>query len=298
MGCVFDIQRFCLHDGSGLRTTVFLKGCPLRCRWCSNPESQRLGPELLYNRSRCMGCLSCVPACPKGLIAAVDGGVHIDRNGCDACGACEAVCPMAALVRKGRVMSAAEVVREVVRDREFYERSAGGVTVSGGEPFLQADFLNDLLLAIKDAGVSTAVETTAHADWRDMERCLPLLDCVLVDVKHADSASHAAWTGVELATILSNVRRLCEIHPDVRIRIPVIPGFNSDETSLGQLATLVEELGRGVELLSYHVLGEGKYGMLNRRYPGAVIPASDAAEATKRALAFFFGRGIRVTADV
>ena len=297
VGCVFDIQRFCLHDGPGLRTTVFLKGCPLRCRWCSNPESQRPGPEILYNRSRCMGCHSCVAACPKSLITPSDGGVSIRRDECDGCGRCEDACPTASLVRKGRAMTVEEVVRDVARDREFYTSSGGGATLSGGEPFSQGDFLYELLSAIREAGVSTAIETTAHADWSAMERCLPELDCVMVDVKHADSGAHAAWTGVGLETIFANLRNLASKHGNVTIRIPVIPGFNTDAHARDGLTGLAAELGLRVELLPYHILGEGKYAMLGRSYPGAAIAASEADTATERLLEHMRAHGVDVSVD-
>ncbi len=294
VGVVFDIQRFCLHDGPGLRTTVFLKGCPLACRWCSNPESQRFEPELFFNAARCMRCGGCVEACPRSaILRRADGSIAIDRDRCLVCGACEAVCPMGALVRKGREMTAAEVLREVERDRSFYETSGGGATVSGGEPFGQPDFLHELLAEFKAAGISTAVETSLYAEWRDIAPRLPLLDNLLVDVKHPDSARHEEWTGVGLGQIRRNLEYLLAGHDRVLVRIPVIPGCNTDPASLEGFAELFGDLGvRRVELLPYHVLGEGKYRMLDRGYPGESIQTAEADGAAERLAEFLCGRGV------
>ncbi len=282
MGWVFDIQRFCLHDGPGLRTTVFLKGCPLRCRWCSNPESQRLKPEMFYNATRCMRCGTCIEACPQALLSrAEDGGVAMRRDACTACGRCADVCPMGALVRKGTDMTVEEIMRTVLKDRDFYTRSGGGLTVSGGEPFAQKDFLYDLLRAAKSANISTAVETSLHADWADIEPCLPLADHVLFDCKHPDTAAHKEWTGVGLEKIMPNIEALSKSHPEAHLRIPVIPGCNTDAEAAEGFARLISNLGLTVELLPYHVLGEGKYEMLAREYPGAAIRADKGMEEAK-----------------
>lgn len=298
MGRVFDIQRFCLHDGPGLRTTVFLKGCPLRCRWCSNPESQLPGPELFYNRSRCMKCFSCVAACPGGLISHDgDDGVAIRRGECDACGACEDVCPMGAVVRKGSEMTVDDIVRQVARDAEFYSGSGGGVTFSGGEPFAQPAFLREALAAVRAEGISTAVETTAYVEWDVLESCLPLLDHVLVDVKHADAAKHREWTGVNPDRIHRNIRRLLQTHSGTRLRIPVIPGFNDDTESLDGLADFVAGVGGGVELLPYHALGEGKYAMLDRPYLCDPALASEGPAAATKMLAHFRARDLDAIID-
>ncbi len=292
MGRVFDLQRFCLHDGPGLRTTVFLKGCPLRCRWCANPESQRPEPDLLYNRARCMRCGACVAACPQALIEPDAGGVAIRREDCDACGKCAEVCPTVSLVVKGREMTAAEVVGQVARDRGFYASSGGGATISGGEPFLQSDFLFELLAGLREAGIPAAVETTGCSDWNAIARCLPLLDCLLVDVKHVDSAKHREWTGIGCEVILANVKKMRAAHPRVQIRLPVIPGFNADSDSAAQFAEFFVSLRADVELLPYHVLGEAKYAMLGRTYPGADIAAANASAATKRLQEFLLLRGV------
>lgn len=281
MGLVFDIQRFCLHDGPGLRTTVFLKGCPLRCRWCSNPESQAGRAELLHNAERCLRCGACAAACPRAVLAAGESGPVLNRRECAACGSCVEVCPRAALVRKGEEMTAAAVLREVEKDRAFHEKSGGGVTFSGGEPFSQPAFLLELLSLCREAGLHTAVETTAHADFSHIEKALPLLDAVLVDVKHTDDAVHSAWTGVGVGLIQRNIAAMARRHPRMCVRIPVIPGFNTGPEAAAGFAAFLKELGTGAELLPYHMYGEGKYRMLGRDYPGADIGGDAGAEASR-----------------
>jgi len=293
MAWVFDIQRFCLHDGPGLRTTVFFKGCPLRCRWCSNPESQRQAADLMHNAARCMACGACAAACPHGLIATKErGGPELDRKACVACGACCDVCPTGAMFRKGRDMTVDEIVAAALRDSVFYAHSGGGLTVSGGEPLAQPDFLLELLGAAKDAALNTAMETTLHADWAVVERCLPFLDHVFFDVKHPDSALHAAGAGVGLEKILPNAGRLCRVHPDPHPRIPVIPGYNTSEKAMEGFAELIAGFGRPVELLPYHALGEGKYSLLGKPYPGDDIPADKGLEYAKLFQNYLRGRGI------
>ena len=283
MGWVFDIQRFCVHDGPGLRTTVFLKGCPLNCSWCSNPEGQPFSPELMYNAARCMQCGSCAEGCAAAAITQGAGGITFDRLRCTACGSCDANCPTTALVLKGRDMTAGEVVSEVMKDADVYRSSGGGATVSGGEPFSQPDFLYEILTMLHAAGIHTAVETSAAARWEDIERCLPFLSMVLCDVKHADAAVLREWTGAEWEHIKKNIASILSYHGNVLIRIPVIPAFNTDDESFAKIAGFFHEMGvTQTELLPYHVLGEGKFQMLGRPYPGAAINADNAYADTLR----------------
>ncbi len=225
-GTIFNIQRYSIHDGPGIRTTVFFKGCPLRCLWCQNPESQTFQQELFFNRDRCTGCGRCLPACPEKAIEIVEGRSRTLRTLCNVCGACAEVCPEEARVLMGKVVSAKEVFAEVDKDAVFYERSGGGVTLSGGEPLAQPEFAIEILSLCKNAGIHTAIETCGHAPWETVERVLKVVDLVLYDLKHMDPVEHRKITGVSNALALENLKRVYrESHLALSIRIPVIPGL-------------------------------------------------------------------------
>ncbi|MGE4484806.1 MAG: glycyl-radical enzyme activating protein [Oscillospiraceae bacterium] len=286
MGIVFDIQRFCIHDGPGIRTTVFMKGCPLRCRWCSNPESQNPGPEFMFSDERCIRCGACQRRCP---LKAPFTRENFSATACLHCNACVSCCPAAALVVKGSEYTPAQLLEIIQRDSVVFESSGGGVTFSGGEPFFQADFLADTLALCKEAGLNTCVETSLYTDRSNLERCIPLLDHILCDVKHTNSIIHQAWTGVPSELILENAKWLCQNAKDVTIRIPVIPGFNTTpEAYRGFISYLSSFEHRKVELLPYHNFGENKYKLLKQTYPGKSIPADAGlteAEKLQSALA-------------
>ncbi len=273
-GLVFNIQKFSLHDGSGIRTLVFLQGCPLACRWCSNPEGQARSPELAFDLSKCIGtteCDRCVPACGAGAIAhSEDGKVRIDRELCNDCGECADACPSTALELLGRTMSVDEVLEAVEEDSSFYARSGGGLTVSGGEPTAQAKFVGELLEAARSRGIDTALETSGHCRWEDLRDVCRHVDQVFYDVKSADSAKHEAHAQVGNGLILRNLRKLCEHFPDLPIvvRTPIIPGFNDSPEDVGAIARLVSDLpgSRRHELLPYHGFGEPKYRRLAKEY--------------------------------
>jgi pyruvate formate lyase activating enzyme len=274
-GLVFNVQKFSLHDGSGIRTLVFLQGCPLSCRWCSNPEGQAFSPQLAFDLNKCIGtaeCDRCLEACDAGAIAVADDGkVRIDRGRCDGCGACAESCPSLALSTMGRAMSVDEVMEAVEEDSSFYARSGGGLTLSGGEPLSQADFVIRTLEAARSRGIHTALETSGHCRWEDLREACSLVDQVFYDVKSADASAHKDQVGVGNDLILGNLRKLCEQFPELRVvvRTPVIPGFNDSPESVSAIAAIVRELpgSRGYELLPYHGFGEPKYRQLGKEYP-------------------------------
>ena len=281
-GTVFDIQSYSLHDGPGIRTTVFLKGCPLACVWCQNPESQRHQPEVMVYPERCTGCGQCVPACPRQAIWLADGKSHTKRDLCQGCGKCADVCLNEARKLSGRVWSAGDVFAEVKKDDAFYKRSGGGVTLSGGEPLAQPEFSTAILSLCKQAGLHTAIETTGMARWETLEQVLEHVDLVLYDLKHMDSASHQKFTGVPNDLILENLKRMRrEYSIPIVVRIPIVPGYNADLKNIAATARFIaREIGPGtrVNILAYHQLGETKYGRLEREGRGASITPPTAEE--------------------
>ncbi len=273
-GRVFNIQRYSIHDGAGIRTLVFLKGCPLRCLWCCNPESQRSDPELGFIVSRCVGSEACgapcLTACPAGAIRLnEDGRPAIERKDCDACGRCAAACGKDALTVVGREMTVDEVMAEVEKDRAFYRRSGGGVTVGGGEPLSQHRFASSLLEAAHDACLHTALETCGYAPWSHLEEVMRHVDLLQFDLKHIDSARHRELTGQSNELILGNLRRVAAARSpgDVIVRIPVVPGCNDSVDNIRGTAGFVAGLGlRRVELVPYHRLGVAKYSQYGMAY--------------------------------
>jgi len=281
-GIVFDIQRYSLQDGPGLRTLVFLKGCPLRCAWCSNPESQRPEPQLLYDGDRCTLCLRCVPACSSGaLTTAGEGSLSWDLTRCVGCGACVRACPNGARTLSGESMTVEAVLAAVVRDAPFYRRSGGGVTLGGGEPTYQAAFARALLERCREHGIDTAVETCGHAETRAFLSVAQAADHVVFDIKHMNRRRHIELTGVSNELILDNLRALLHLHGEVIVRYPLVPGFNDDVEELRALARYLLELPQlpRVEVVPYHRFGEHKYRLVGRMYRLSGTPACDEREA-------------------
>jgi pyruvate formate lyase activating enzyme len=293
-GIIYDIQGFSVQDGPGIRTTVFLKGCPLRCPWCHSPESQRFDVQLSWQARKCVGideCGLCLDCCPHGaitpsgdLLDTPGAGrparpVAIDWEECDDCGLCAEKCPAAALSLWGKRYTVQEVVERAVRDRPFFERSGGGVTVSGGEPLSQAAFTLALLRALKDQGLHTALDTTGCAPWAVVEKTLPFTDLYLLDLKSLDSEAHRTVVGVPNALILENARRLAAGGAALQVRIPLIPRFNDTADSLRRSGEFIASLGeavRLVQLLPYHAMGVSKWERI--RPEGPVLEASAPAE--------------------
>jgi pyruvate formate lyase activating enzyme len=259
-GIIFDIKRFAVHDGPGIRTTVFFKRCPLSCRWCHNPESMSSAPQLLFFPRNCIGCDRCRERCPTGAVVVADGVRTIARDLCDDCGECTIECYAKALVMSGRRATALEVVEEVERDAPFYENSGGGATMSGGEPFAQPAFLSALLTLFAERGRHTVVDTSGQAPFSVIEPMLDRIDMFLYDLKHFDSEVHREWTGVPNERILDNLERLAARGKRIVVRTPIIPGLSDSEGFARELARVVAARAPGtpMELLPYHRLGESK----------------------------------------
>ena len=286
-GTVTDIQRFSVHDGPGIRTTVFLKGCSLRCFWCHNPECMNPAPEIQVFPERCIGCRACVAVCTREALVARDGNLDYAREKCGACGQCAEVCYAGARALVGKRMTVDEVTAEVLRDAPFYEHSGGGVTISGGEPILQRDFCHAVLERIKSEGTHTALETAGNYPWGALAELLDVTDLVMMDIKHISADRHRETTGVANNRILDNARRLAHTDKPVLFRTPIVPSVNDTPEEVRAIATFVAELtelragGRrsvedtniGLELVPFHPLGADKYRGLSIDYRGAGLTA-------------------------
>ncbi len=276
-GRIFDIQRFCIQDGPGIRTTVFLKGCPLHCTWCHNPESISPKPLLSYSADKCVACGACFGRCPERALAKAGGGkAAVERTRCTLCGKCAEVCDAKALEMVGRDATPEEVIEVVLRDREYYEASGGGMTLSGGEPLFQPAFAEALMREAKRYKLHTAVETSGFADWSVFERMMPVTDLFLFDCKETDPQLHASFTGQTNVGIRKNLRALHAAGANILLRCPMIPEYNARKEHLVGIAALARELPnlKGVELLPYHRLGRPKvnrFGLVSRM-PESVKP--------------------------
>jgi pyruvate formate lyase activating enzyme len=286
---VFNVQRFSVHDGPGIRTTVFLKGCPLNCPWCHNPESRDGQPELAIKAGRCLDCGSCAPVCPEGLAGPVDPATDANRPGvtCLRCGACAEACPTDARVLLGEDMDVDHLLREIDRDRSYHEESGGGITFSGGEPIAlgNAQFLLECLVACGKRGLHRAVDTCGHVATDTLLAVADQAELILYDLKIMDDARHRLVVGVGNDRILENLRALAVRGHEVWIRVPLIPGLTDDQENLTAVAEFVSGLPRPcpVHLLPYHAIGGDKYGRLDLDYPLAALVPADPAQLEKQA---------------
>jgi pyruvate formate lyase activating enzyme len=280
-GLIFNLQQFSTEDGPGIRTTVFLKGCPLHCPWCHNPEGLRPEPDLVWYEVRCIGAKDCLDLCPEKALHLWPGGMQIDRDRCTLCGICQEACPASAIEIVGRNMTSDELIGELKKDEIFYQTSGGGITFSGGEPMLQADFLGQILPRCKQAGFHTALDTSGAIPWEGYKRVLPWVDLVLFDLKLMDSERHQSITGVSNQTILNNARRIAAGGKPLWIRTPVIPGYTDGLKNIRSIGTFIREALPTVErweLLAYTNLGKPKYHRLDRPYLLEKTPLLTQAE--------------------
>lgn len=278
-GVIFNIQKCSIHDGPGIRTLVFLKGCPLRCLWCSNPESQKVEPEIASLYKRCIGCRACEKICPQKAISCKNSQMLIDKELCNNCNLCAEVCCTNSKQVMGKKMTVDEVLIEILKDRPFYKKSGGGVTFSGGEPLMQPDFLLEILKKCKNLGIDTAIETSGYGSSIVLEEAAEYLDTIHFDIKHMNDIKHKELTGVSNKLILDNLIKLNNKLEEkkVIVRIPVIPGYNDSEENISLTAQFCTQLKsvKRMELLPYHNLGEHKYKSINRNYELSEVKTPD-----------------------
>lgn len=266
-GIIFNIQKYSVNDGPGIRTVVFFKGCPLRCQWCSNPESQSAKVQILHDHKKCIHCLHCTKICPQDAITEVSGRIQIDHNKCTGCLRCVSECPQYALSSEGEERDVQSILEVVLQDVPFYEESGGGITLSGGEVMAQPEFAQELLKAAKEEGLHTCIETTGFTAPEIFRKVIENVDFILMDMKHANPAKHKSGTGVTNQTIIENMKYAISAGKPVLPRIPVIPGFNDTLQDAQEISDLLSEIkAKSCQLLPFHQFGENKYELLGMEY--------------------------------
>lgn len=283
---VTNIQKFSVHDGPGIRSIIFFKGCPLKCQWCANPENIDPKPQLMVHKSKCIRCGRCIDSCPRGAIVAGDETIHLLRDRCQNCGKCVRVCTSQARVLKGELLSAADAKRVVDKDVPFYKNSGGGITFSGGEPMLHPDFIVDLAKEYRELGLNSAVETCGCVPWENFEKVKSWIDLFLFDLKFMDSSKHKEFCGSGNELILSNLRKICQSNR-VIVRMPIIPGINDTEEDIERAAVFLKKIKEKIEAihcLPYHNFGISKYEALDIDYKlsGVEIPKAEYMEYIKK----------------
>ena len=271
-GIIFNIQRYSIHDGPGIRTTVFLKGCPLNCWWCQNPESQLSEQEMVFWGDRCIGCGACSLNCASGAIQMENKKPVTDKNKCNLCGECSRICPTQAREMIGKKLTAEEIIKEIEKDLVFYKESGGGVTFSGGEPLGQSEFLESLLNGCQEKKIHTAVDTSGYISWEILNKISSKVDLFLYDLKIMDNKRHKKYTGVSNEIILENLKKLSSVHNNVFVRFPVISGINDDYQNIREMGEFLSSLKIvQVNLIPYHYIGIDKYRRLGMTYKLAGI---------------------------
>jgi len=277
-GTIFNIQKYSTHDGPGIRTTVFLKGCPLKCVWCHNPESQSCEKQIIFSVEKCIGCNSCIDNCLQECVTFINKEQIVDKVKCSLCGECTKNCPTNAMEMVGISMTVDEVMKEIEKDIVFYEESRGGVTISGGEPLMQFEFINAILIKCREKGIHTALDTCGYSSWRKIYELSKNVDLFLYDIKHINDDRHIELTGVSNKQILDNLYKLAKIESNVWIRVPIIPGVNDDDENILGIGKLMNLLKlRDLFILPYHNIATEKYKKLGKEYDLSNIktPAND-----------------------
>lgn len=267
---IFNIQKFSIHDGPGIRTTVFFKGCPLKCLWCHNPESQESKRQILYDAHKCVLCGTCVKVCPQNAIKIENNILTTDMDKCDFCGLCEIYCIKEARQIVGKDYTVEEVLKEVLKDKVFYEKSNGGVTVSGGEPLIYIDFIEELFKKLKEENIHTAVDTCGAVSFENLVRIAKYTDLFLYDIKLMDDEKHKMYVGTSNKLILENLKKLSKVHNNINIRMPIIEGVNAEDSHFEKTIEFIKNLNiRKINLLPYHDIAKHKYKKLGMDYEEA-----------------------------
>lgn len=292
-GTIFQIQRWSINDGEGVRSTVFLKGCPLRCKWCANPESWNKRSEVLFFQEKCVGCNRCMAVCNNNAISLEKSKYHFKRENCSGCAKCCEVCPTGARKMIGDLVTVEDVLKVIKRDAVFYRESGGGVTFSGGEPFAQPEFLRQLAATCYQLGLDTAVETSGYFDLEQVKDILEYLDCIFVDIKHMDDETHKQMTGVSNRVILENIAQISQLHPNTIVRVPLIEEVNANEHNIKKMCEFLKSNTQvcGVELLPYHNFGEAKFNAVGYQGHTFTTPDTSKIEEIKAIIAAY---GIRI----